>query len=91
VPIAMFTLGPTRAEEDVAPIRTQMDEQIAKYPWLKPVAVALFGGKYDPTKLKFPLSLLAAMPASPLYQAPASDVRDWDAIQAWASDLPAKL
>jgi len=33
VPVAMFTLGPTRAEEDVAPIRTQMDEQIGKdYP-----------------------------------------------------------
>ena len=91
VPVAIFTLGPTRAEEDVAPVRAQMDEQLGKHPWLKPVAVALFGGKYDPSKLKFPVNLLAALPASPLYQAPASDIRDWDAIQAWASDLTTKL
>ena len=91
VPVAIFTLGPTRAEEDVAPIRAQMDEQVAKYPWLKPVAVELFGGKYDPALLKFPIKLLATAPASPLYQAPASDIRDWDAIQAWASDLPDRL
>jgi menaquinone-dependent protoporphyrinogen oxidase len=91
MPVAIFTLGPTRADEDVAPVRAQMDGQIAKYPWLKPMAVALFGGKYDPSKLKFPINLLAAIPASPLYQAPASDVRDWDAIEAWASDLTTKL
>jgi menaquinone-dependent protoporphyrinogen oxidase len=91
VPVAIFTLGPTRADEDVAPVRAQMDTQMSKYPWLKPVAAELFGGKYDPSKLKFPVNLLAALPASPLYQAPASDMRDWDAIRAWASDLATKL
>jgi menaquinone-dependent protoporphyrinogen oxidase len=91
VPVAVFTLGPTRAEEDVAQAHTQMDAQLAKYPWLKPVAAELFGGKYDPAKLKFPASLLAALPASPLYKAPASDIRDWDAIRAWASSLVTKL
>ena len=91
LPVAIFTLGPTRAEEDVAEVRAQMDKQLLKYPWLKPVAVELFGGKYDPSKLKFPATLLAALPASPLYQAPASDIRDWDAIRTWAGSLAAKL
>ena len=91
MPVAVFTLGPTRADEDAAPVRAQLNKQMSKYPWLNPVAIELFGGKYDPSKLKFPLSLLAALPASPLYQAPASDIRDWDAIRAWASDLATKL
>ena len=91
VPVAIFTLGPTRADEDVAPVRAQVDKQMSKYPWLKPVAAELFGGKYDPSRLKFPVNLLAALPASPLYQAPPSDIRDWDAICTWASDLATKL
>jgi menaquinone-dependent protoporphyrinogen oxidase len=91
LPIAIFTLGPTRADEGWEAVRGQLDAQLGKYPWLKPVAVELFGGKYDPAKLKFPMNLLAALPASPLHGEPASDVRDWDAIRAWAGSLPAKL
>jgi menaquinone-dependent protoporphyrinogen oxidase len=90
-PLALFVLGPTKAGEDWQPVRDQLDQALRKMPWLKPVDVALFGGKYDPDALRFPISLLAALPASPLYQAPASDLRDWTAIRAWAKDLPAKL
>jgi menaquinone-dependent protoporphyrinogen oxidase len=91
VPVAIFTLGPTRAEESGAEVRAQMDKELGKYPWLKPVAAELFGGKYDPAKLKFPATLLTMLPASPLYKAPASDARDWDAIRAWVSNLVGKL
>jgi len=42
-------------------------------------------------KLRFPDNLIARLPASPLYNAPASDLRDWTAIRAWASNLVAKL
>ena len=65
-----------------------MDKELANYPWLEPVAAELFGGAYDPAKLRFPDSLLAVFPASPLHQMPASDLRDWDAIRAWANGLP---
>jgi menaquinone-dependent protoporphyrinogen oxidase len=91
-PVALFTLGPTRSgEEEWRGVRAQMDKQLAKYPWLKPVAVELFGGKYDPAKLRFPDSLLATLPASPLHEMPANDLRDKEAIRAWAQGLPAKL
>jgi menaquinone-dependent protoporphyrinogen oxidase len=40
----------------------------------------MFGGKYDPAKLRFPVNLLAG-------KEPASDLRDWTAIRAWAADL----
>ena len=89
--VAIFSLGPTRADEGLAEVRASLDAQVSKYPWLKPVAVELFGGKYDPVKLRFPDTLLKALPASPLYQSPASDIRDWEAIRAWASELAAKL
>ena len=91
LPVAIFSLGPTRAGEDVADVRASLDVQVSKYPWLKPVAVELFGGKYDPAKLRFPDTLLAALPASPLHGVPASDIRDWAAIRAWANTLPEKL
>jgi menaquinone-dependent protoporphyrinogen oxidase len=91
-PVAIFALGPTRTEEMEAPdVRTQLDQELSKYPWLKPVVAELFGGKYDPATLRFPDSLLAVLPASPLHGAPASDARDWEAIRAWATNLAAKL
>jgi menaquinone-dependent protoporphyrinogen oxidase len=91
-PVAIFALGPTRADtQEWQGVRAELDQQLAQFPWLKPVAVELFGGKYDPAKLRFPDSLLAALPASPFHQMPASDVRDWTAIRAWAGDLVAKL
>lgn len=91
-PVAIFSLGPTRAAEgEWEGVRTQMDKELARFPWLAPVAVELFGGVYDPAKLRFPDSLLSALPASPLHQMPASDLRDWEAIRAWASSLAEKF
>jgi menaquinone-dependent protoporphyrinogen oxidase len=91
-PVAMFTLGPTQPDEkEWEGVRTQLDQELARYPWLKPVALELFGGKYDPAKLRFPDSLIARLPATPLHQMPASDVRNWPAIRAWAARLPAAL
>ncbi len=54
-------------------------------------AIELFGGKYDPAKLHLLDRLIASLPASPFHNEPASDVRDWTAIRAWASNLAAKL
>jgi menaquinone-dependent protoporphyrinogen oxidase len=91
-PVAIFTLGPTRTDKtEWEGVRAQIDQQLAKFPWLRPVALQLFGGKYDPAKLRFPFNLLANLPASPLHNMPASDVRDWTAIHAWASGLAAKF
>ena len=75
-PVAIFTLGPTGTDaQEWEGVRGQLAQQMAKVPWLKPIATGLFGGKYDPAHLRFP----------------ASDVRDWAAIRAWAGSLPALL
>jgi menaquinone-dependent protoporphyrinogen oxidase len=82
-PVAVFALGPVHEphdEKEWKDSREQLDKELAKYSWLTPAAQELFGGKFDPTKLRFPLNKLAG-------KEPASDARDWTAIRAWAAGL----
>jgi menaquinone-dependent protoporphyrinogen oxidase len=82
-PVAIFALGPFHDEEkELLDARAQLDKALAQYPWLTPVALEIFGGKFDPAKLGFPWTLLPA-----LRKMPASDARDWTAIGAWVSDF----
>ena len=87
LPVAIFALGPVKSprdEEEWRGSREQLDSELAKNPWLKPVAVEILGGKFDPATLRFPMNLFAG-------SEPASDSRDWAAIRAWASELVDKL
>ena len=81
-PVAVFALGPITAgdEKEWQDSREQLDKGLAKFPWLTPVALEIFVGKYDPAKLRFPVNLFAG-------KEPASDLRDWTAIRAWADNL----
>ncbi len=86
-PVAIFALGPFHADEkEFQGSREQLEKELATFPWLTPIAIAIFGGKFDPKKLSFPHNLLPA-----LKNMPASDIRDWTAIRAWASDLAAQF
>jgi menaquinone-dependent protoporphyrinogen oxidase len=82
-PVVIFALGPL-SPSDAAKrnSRRQLEIELAKYPWLKPVALEIFAGKYDPSKpgLNFFERFL-----------PSRDYRNWDAIRAWANALPAQL
>ena len=81
LPLAVFALGPlTLSPDDVAGSRRQLDRALARVPVLEPFAVAIFGGAVDPAKLPFPFSSMQA-----------SDARDWDAIEAWATEVAAAL
>ena len=84
LPAAVFALGPFHdVEKEWQDIRAQLDEELAKFPWFVPVKREVFGGRFDPAKLRFPFSLIPA-----LKKMPASDIRNWDAIRAWAGGLP---
>jgi menaquinone-dependent protoporphyrinogen oxidase len=86
-PVAIFALGPFHVEEkEFQGAREQLEKDLAKFPWLTPGAIEIFGGKFDPQKLTFPHNLVPA-----LKNMPASDIRDWTAIHAWASDLAAQF
>ena len=82
-PVVIFTLGPLSASDAAKRnSRRQLDKELEKVPWLKPVAVEIFAGKYDPSK-----------PGMGFFDrfVPASDHRDWDAIRAWAGSLAVML
>jgi menaquinone-dependent protoporphyrinogen oxidase len=79
MPLAIFASGPLQPEDDWNEIRKMLARDLSVYPWLKPAAVEVFGGKYDPAKLQFPYTLLPAMK-----NMPASDLRDWESIHNWA-------
>jgi len=86
-PVALFALGPVQSptnEQEWKESREQFQKELAKFPWLAPAAVEVFGGKYDPASLRFPLKLFAGA-------APASDIQDLAAVRAWAVSLAARL
>ena len=73
IPIVVFGMGPRDgAEEAWRRSRSQLDRALAKREWLAPVATAVFGG-VDPPKRA---------------DQARRDLRDWDAIRAWAADIP---
>ena len=52
---------------------------------IKPVSIAVFGGRMEYGRLKWWAVLFAML----IIRAPAGEKRDWPAIQAWAAGLPA--
>ena len=93
LPVAVFAGGPFGEEagatadgKEWQEVRKTLDQELAKFPWLKPVAVEVIGGKFDPSTLRFPWNLVPA-----LRNMPASDLRDWEAIRGWASTLAGQL
>lgn len=80
-PVAIFALGPL-STDDAAMLssRRQLEKDLKKYPWLKPVAREMFVGRQRPSG--------PGLFGSPR---PAADNRDWDAIRHWAGALAASL
>jgi menaquinone-dependent protoporphyrinogen oxidase len=86
-PAAIFALGPiNNVEKEFQDARAMLDKELNKFNWLAPVAIEIMGGKMEPAKFRFPYNLIPAM-----RNMPASDIRDWAAIQVWAGSLPAKF
>ena len=85
-PVAIFA-GPIHDEEkEWQDVRKQLNKALAIFPWLKPVAIKVFGGRFDPTRLRFPYGFLPVMK-----KIPASYIRDWTKIKSWAENLPRVL
>jgi menaquinone-dependent protoporphyrinogen oxidase len=78
LPVALFVLGPCKNphdDDEWSDCRAQFDKALAEVAWLQPVSAELFGGRFDPALLKFPFNKMAG-------SEPASDARDWGAIEA---------
>jgi menaquinone-dependent protoporphyrinogen oxidase len=86
-PAAVFALGPFHVEaKEFQDARAQLDKELLKFPWFAPITIEIFGGMFDPAKLRFPMNLMPA-----LRQMPASDIRNWTAIRTWAHGLAAQV
>ncbi|MBN1438352.1 MAG: hypothetical protein JW929_02995 [Anaerolineales bacterium] len=85
--LLIFTLGPTSTDPSAwEAARCQLKGELEKHPWLNVLQAELFGGRYDPSRLRFPDNLLAALPASPLHAMPLSDALDLGAVRTWTRD-----
>lgn len=83
LPVAVFALGPFNDKEsEWAEVRRELDGELAKFPWLKPVSIKVVGGKFDPAALTFPYNLIPAMKSLP-----PSDILNWEEIRAWADEV----
>lgn len=83
MPVAVFALGPTADPHDPdewAASQAQLDKALSRHPSLDPVAVGLFGGRYEPTRVPVPMTVGGR-------EAPASDIRDGATVVAWAEEL----
>jgi menaquinone-dependent protoporphyrinogen oxidase len=90
-PLAVFALGPIKADDGLDASREQLLTALAKAPAPTPVATGVFVGAYDPARLGFKDKMLAALPASPLHGEVAHDDRDWEAIRSWAREVSGLL
>ncbi len=88
MPLAVFAGGPFGKGDgnEWQEVRKSLINELAKFPWLAPVSVQVIGGRFDPAHLRFPWNLVPA-----LKNMPPSDLRDWDAIRAWAKSLVLKF
>ena len=81
-PVAIFSLGPTTNPAAKKRSLSQLDRDLEKYPWLRPVALEMFVGRFNLSKLG--LGSFGRL-------VPLPDQRDPDAVRAWANTLPAQL
>jgi len=92
LPVAVFALGPFHDDEkEKQGAREQLDKELAKYSWFKPLDIQIFAGVFDPKKLGFPYNLLMAFPANPMKRMPPSDARNWPEIRDWAATIGTQL
>lgn len=85
-PLAAFAVGIAPVSKDPAQEKNADKELLASMAPLVPVSRAVFAGRIDPEKLSFIQRKMIAMVKSPV-----GDFRDWDAIAAWAGELPGKM
>jgi menaquinone-dependent protoporphyrinogen oxidase len=86
LPVAAFAVGLAPKNQEPGAVEMAMGALKKSLEPLTPVASALFAGKLDPAKVNFVMRKFLEMA-----KIPSGDFRDWDAIAAWARELPGKM
>lgn len=92
LPQWFFVLGPIEGKPaEFSKAGEQAEKQLRRYGWFQPLEIKILGGRFDVDHMPFPFSLARRLPAFPVKDIPAMDVRDWKDIRAWASVIAGKL
>ncbi len=101
LPVAVFALGPTQDPYDPSEwehSQAQLAKALGRHPWLHPVDVAIFGGRYDPTVARLARQRPGAGHVAddegvgPGERAPlAGDIRDGLRVARWGASLAERL
>jgi menaquinone-dependent protoporphyrinogen oxidase len=86
-----FVLGPIEGKPEEFAAAAQAEKQLAKLVWFKPAELRIFGGKFDVNHMPFPFSLARYLPAFPAKSMLPKDIRDWEAIRSWASQIARQI
>jgi menaquinone-dependent protoporphyrinogen oxidase len=85
-PVAVFGVGTAPISSNQKQIEDEQHALSLALAPQEPVSTALFAGKIDPEKFGFLMRKMVAADPSIV-----GDFRDWDAIAAWARELPEKM
>jgi menaquinone-dependent protoporphyrinogen oxidase len=86
LPVAAFTAGIAPVYPQTGEVKTFTGQLEAALQPKTPVAVTMFAGTLETGKLS-----LIARGLTSLLKVPTGDFRNWDAITAWARELPGKM
>ena len=57
IPVALFVPGPIeKREKDWTGAQQQLEKELVRYRWLKPIACQVVGGTFNPERLGFPFN-----------------------------------
>jgi menaquinone-dependent protoporphyrinogen oxidase len=86
LPVAAFAVGIAPVDPRVGTVEGVLDKLKAALGPVQPVAVTMFAGRLDLARMSF-----AERTMTGLMKVLTGDFRDWEAIRAWARELPAVL
>jgi menaquinone-dependent protoporphyrinogen oxidase len=86
LPVAAFVVGLAPKNPDPGAVEMAIGALKKSLEPLTPVSSVMFAGKLDPAKLSF-----IQRKMTELVKSPVGDFRDWDAIAAWARELPGMM
>jgi menaquinone-dependent protoporphyrinogen oxidase len=84
IPVAAFAVGIAPVNHRVGPVGDVLEKLGAALEPVKPVAVTMFAGRLELARMSFVQRTMTG-----LMKVLTGDFRDWDAIRAWAKELPA--
>jgi len=86
LPVAAFAVGIAPVAPDIEPVDNVLDDLKRVLSPVQPVATAVFAGRLDPERMSFVERQMVRM-----LKVKTGDFRDWNAIAAWARNLPGKM